>query len=289
MFGRQLLRADPPLGGRRGRGKVDVGHVGVDDLLRLEHRGEPLEALVRDLDHAHVELEAAVAARLGVASRERVEDGGLATPGKPHDRDLHLVMLPVTAALPTTARRWVQYPASGSTTLTSGWAPAKRRRLSQNRSTDRSSTRVDDHDVCGVRMTFGRSYSGEVGDSGSSRNVSRIAPPIRPWRTARASAGSSTSSPRATLITHAPGFIWAIDASPIRPTVSAVRGAASTTKSDSASSSPSRSGGRTRSSITDPRNGSSPAPSAASDPASGRRRVAMTRQPNAVARAPTAR
>ena len=89
MVGRQLLGADVALGRRRRRGQVDVGDVGVDDLLRLEDAGQRVETLVRDLDDADVEGDAAVAAGLGVAAGQRVEDGGLARSGKPDDGDLH--------------------------------------------------------------------------------------------------------------------------------------------------------------------------------------------------------
>ena len=89
VLGRQLLGPDVALGrGRRGR-QVDVGDVGLDDLLRLEDRGQPVEPLVGHLDDADVELHAAEPAGLGVAPGQRVEDGRLARSGKPDDRDLH--------------------------------------------------------------------------------------------------------------------------------------------------------------------------------------------------------
>ena len=72
-----------------GAGQVDVGDVGLHDLLRLEHLGEPVEPLVGHLDDADVELRAAVAAGLGVAARQRVEHGGLAGRGQADDGDLH--------------------------------------------------------------------------------------------------------------------------------------------------------------------------------------------------------
>ena len=140
VFGRQLLGADVALGRRRWRGQVHVGHVGMDDLLRLEDLGQPVESLVGDLDDAHVHGDPAVAAGLGMTSRQRVEDRGLARPGKADDGDLH-----------------GQYPAAGSTTLSSVSPRAKRPRLSQNSSMLRSRTRPLDHAVCGVTMTFGRS------------------------------------------------------------------------------------------------------------------------------------
>ena len=85
--------------------------------------------------------------------------------------------------------------------------------------------------------------------SGSSRKVSRTAPPRGPSRSARRSARSSTSRPRATLISQAPGFIPARAASSIIPSVAGVSGAARTTKSESARRSARPSGPVTRSSI----------------------------------------
>ena len=55
VVGRQLLGADAALGRRRRRRQVDVGDVGVDDLLRLEDLGQPVEPLVGHLDDADVE------------------------------------------------------------------------------------------------------------------------------------------------------------------------------------------------------------------------------------------
>ena len=72
-------------------------------------------------------VSAAVAAGLGVAAGQRVEDGRLAAPGKPDDRDLH---------------GGLSSPARGSTTLRSGSPRAKRRRLSQKSSMLRSRTRA---------------------------------------------------------------------------------------------------------------------------------------------------
>ena len=89
VIGRQLLGPDPALGrGRRGR-QVDVGHVGLDDLLGLEDLGESVEPVVRDLDDADVEGDPAIPAGLGVAAGQGVEDGRLAAPGKADDGDLH--------------------------------------------------------------------------------------------------------------------------------------------------------------------------------------------------------
>ena len=89
MLGRQLLGPDLALR-RRGRGRqVDVGDVGLDELLRLEDRGKAVQALVGHLDDADVELEPAEPAGLGVAAGQRVEHGRLARSGKPDDGDLH--------------------------------------------------------------------------------------------------------------------------------------------------------------------------------------------------------
>ena len=58
VLGGQLLGPDAAL--RRGRrgGQVDVGDVGVDDLLGLEDLGQAVQALVGHLDDADVELHA---------------------------------------------------------------------------------------------------------------------------------------------------------------------------------------------------------------------------------------
>ena len=89
MVGRQLLGADVAFGRRWRRRQVRVGDVRVDDLLGLEDAGQGVQAVVRDLDDPDVEGDPAVAAGLGVAAGQRVEDGGLARPGKPDDGDLH--------------------------------------------------------------------------------------------------------------------------------------------------------------------------------------------------------
>ena len=89
VIGGQLFRADVALGRRRRRRHVHVGDVGLDDLLRLEDGREGVEARVGHLDHPDVEGHPAVAAGLGVASGERVEDGGLAGSGQTDDGDLH--------------------------------------------------------------------------------------------------------------------------------------------------------------------------------------------------------
>ncbi len=90
LVGGKLLGADPALarGGRRRQ--IHVRHVGLHDLLGLEDLREAIEPRVGDLDHADVERDAAVAACLGVSTGQRVEDGRLAAPGKPDDRDLHV-------------------------------------------------------------------------------------------------------------------------------------------------------------------------------------------------------
>ena len=81
VVGRQLLGPDVAFGRGRRRRQVDVGDVGLDDLLRLEDAGQRVEPIVRDLDDADVQGHAAVATGLGVAASQRVEDGGLARPG----------------------------------------------------------------------------------------------------------------------------------------------------------------------------------------------------------------
>ena len=90
VLGRQLLGPHAALARRRRCGQVDVGDVGLDDLLGLEDRGELVQALVGDLHDPHVEGQPAEASGLGVAPGERVEDGRLAAPGQTHDRDLHV-------------------------------------------------------------------------------------------------------------------------------------------------------------------------------------------------------
>jgi hypothetical protein len=94
VFGRQLLGPDPTLRRRRRRREVDVRDVCLDDFLRLEDLGEPVEAVVGHLHDADVELHPPKPARVGVAAGEGVEHGGLAGPGETDDRDLHPQMLP---------------------------------------------------------------------------------------------------------------------------------------------------------------------------------------------------
>ena len=96
------------------------------------------------------------------------------------------------------------------------------------------------------------------------------APPRNPDRSARSIASSSISPPRATLMIHAPCFAASSESSLMRRSVSAVSGRASTTKSDVAI----RAGSASRPPITS-------TPSTGS--ASGRRRMATTREPNGLA------
>ena len=183
LIGRDLGRPRA-VGRQRRRRQVDVGHVGRDLALGLEQLGQLGQSLVGHLDHADVDGHAAEAAGLGLAAGERVEDGGLARPGKPDDRDLH--------------RSGLSNPARGSTRLSSGSPRVKRPRLSQNSSMLRSSTRPLDHDVCGVTMMFGerverrvgrqRLFAERVEDRAAKRPVaSRRAPALarRPARRAR--------------------------------------------------------------------------------------------------------
>ena len=90
-------------------------------------------------------------------------------------------------------------------------------------------------------------------------------------------------------MSHAPGLTMASVSALIISSVSGVSGAARTMKSDSASSSGSVSGPPTRSSMISPSGRPSSPLSGPAAPASPRRRTATTRQPNAVASAPTAR
>ena len=115
VLGRQVLRPDVALRRGRRRGQVDVGDVGLDDLLRLEDLGEPVEPLVGHLDDADVELHPAEPAGLGVAPGQRVEDGRLARSGKTDDGDLHGAMLPDTprSAAAQAEDRAVSSPRSG--------------------------------------------------------------------------------------------------------------------------------------------------------------------------------
>jgi hypothetical protein len=88
VVGRQLLGADAALGRGRRRRQVDVGDVGVDDLLGLEDPAS-VSSRRRDLDDADVERDAAVAAGLGVARVSVLKTVVLPDSGKPDDGDLH--------------------------------------------------------------------------------------------------------------------------------------------------------------------------------------------------------
>src|SRR5436190_23125308 len=130
VLGSQVLCSDVALARGGWRGQVHVGHIRLDDLFRLEDLGQLVESLVRDLHDADVELHPTEPAGLGVAPGERVEDGRLARSGKTDDGDLHDAMLSGIAAQATRPGRLPreaspradpsQYPAVGSTTLSSG-------------------------------------------------------------------------------------------------------------------------------------------------------------------------
>ena len=87
----QVLAADAlALAGALGRcGNVDVLHLGGHDALGLGYLREHVDARVGHLDHADVRLSAAgaEARRVGVASGDGVEDGGLAGAGESEDAD----------------------------------------------------------------------------------------------------------------------------------------------------------------------------------------------------------
>ncbi len=88
LVGRNLGRLTSIRRQRRRR-QVDIGHIGRDLALGLEHLGQLGQSVVRHLDHADVDGRAAKAAGLGLATRERVENGCLARPGQSDYRDLH--------------------------------------------------------------------------------------------------------------------------------------------------------------------------------------------------------
>ena len=163
VFRGQFLGADPTCRGRRRCRQVNVRDVRLHQLLWLEDRRQPVQAIIRDFDHPDVQLEAAESPSLGVAAGECVEHGGLARPGEPDDRNLHGVDCPRTRRSPSGTARIAQggdldqYPIAGSTMFSNGVPVANRRRLSQNSAMLRSTTRPLDHDVCGVTMTLGRS------------------------------------------------------------------------------------------------------------------------------------
>ncbi len=94
----------------------------------------------------------------------------------------------------------------------------------------------------GSRSRWAGRRTPNPGASGSSRNVSRTAPPIVPSRSARRSARSTMRRPRATLTSHADRFMRASTRSSTRSSVSGVRGTVRITKSDAATTSPKASG-----------------------------------------------
>ena len=89
LVGRQLLGSDAAFGRSRRRRQIEVGDVGLDDLLRLEDLGQRNQSVVGNLDRADVQFHATITAGLGVAAGESVEDRGLPRAGKPDDGDLH--------------------------------------------------------------------------------------------------------------------------------------------------------------------------------------------------------
>ena len=183
-----------------------------------------------------------------------------------------------------------QYPAVGSTTLTAarrrhsaGGCRRTGRRTGRGRGSRTTPCAGQDH------VRAGR--TGATSAGAAPRGTCR-APRRRSGcrAAARARARSSTSSPRATLMTQAPGFIAAM-----RRLADEAHGVGRERRREHdevglGESSARRSGGSdavehhaTRGAARRRRR------PAASAPASARRRVAMTRQPNAVASAPTAR
>src|SRR5437763_322236 len=84
-------------------------------------------------------------------------------------------------------------------------------------------------------MTLARPRRGESVASGSVATTSSAAPPRWPASRAAMSAPSSTSGPRAVLITWAPRFILAKVAAFMRPRVAGINGAWTDTKSERAS------------------------------------------------------
>lgn len=91
--------------------------------------------------------------------------------------------------------------------------------------------------VCGVMIRLGSSTSssGLPWRGGSVSSTSSPAPPSRPACKAASNAASSTSPPRAVLISSASGFIKASSAAPIRPRVSSFNGKCKLNTSASAS------------------------------------------------------
>ncbi len=125
---------------------------------------------------------------------------------------------------------------------------------------------------CGVTTTRSDPKIG-LSVVGSTANTSSAAPPSWPPSSAFASASSSTMPPRAVFTRRAPGFISDSSCSPIRPSVSLVRGRWIVTKSAWTSSASSVG-------IT-----STPISFARSDETYGS--YAITRMPNAAARCAT--
>src|SRR5205823_15063770 len=71
-------------------------------------------------------------------------------------------------------------------------------------------------ELCGASMTLSICLKGLSAGRGSSSNTSRAAPAIRPSCKALTSAASSTTGPRAVLMSTACGCISASSASPTR-------------------------------------------------------------------------
>mmetsp|Transcript_560 Transcript_560/g.1496 ORF Transcript_560/g.1496 Transcript_560/m.1496 type:complete len:362 (-) Transcript_560:44-1129(-) len=86
----------------------------------------------------------------------------------------------------------------------------------------------------GVQMTSGRPTNGWSAAGGSGSNTSRAAPATMPASSARASAASSITPPRATLMMRAPFLIFPNVSSPNSPLVSGVSGMCREKKSPAA-------------------------------------------------------
>jgi hypothetical protein len=81
--------------------------------------------------------------------------------------------------------------------------------------------------LVGQNLHGSRTRPGLPERGGSTESTSNPAPPMRPARSASASACSSTRPPRAVLISRQFGFIRASSAAPIRIAVPAVSGTCS--------------------------------------------------------------
>ena len=92
LVGRQLFGSDAAFGRGRRRRQVEVGDVGVDDLLWLEYLRQPVQPVVGDFHGPDVQFHAAVATGQGVASGKGVEDGRLPRACEPDDGDLHVLV-----------------------------------------------------------------------------------------------------------------------------------------------------------------------------------------------------